>query len=215
MSNRHATFKKAYLFVLAFTGWFALTGQLYLIIYNRTTSIPATIVRYFSFFTILTNLLVAVCATILLLNKKNRWFNFFTSFKTITAIAVYITVVGLVYNVILRFLWNPQGFQLLIDELLHSVIPVLFILFWVLFIPKAGLKAKDIWPWLLFPLVYVIYVLIRGAVTDLYPYPFIDVKDLGYNKVLINSGFLVIVFVVFSLLFVGIDKFFKKNPGFK
>ncbi len=210
MSNRHATFKKVYLFVLAFTGWFALAGQLYLIIHNRTTSIPGTIVRYLSFFTILTNLLVAVCSTILLINKKNNWFNFFSSSKTITAIAVYITVVGLVYNVILRFLWNPQGFQLLIDELLHSVMPLLFILFWILFIPRAGLKVKDILPWLLFPFVYVIYILIRGAFTGLYPYPFIDVKQLGYDKVLLNSSFLVIVFVIFSLLFVWMDKIFKK-----
>lgn len=210
MSNEPSKSKKIYLLVLVITGWFALIGQLYLIINNRVTSIPETIIRYLSFFTILTNLLVAVCSTIFLLNKRNGWFNFFSNLKTIAAIAVYITVVGLVYNVILRFLWNPKGFQLLIDELLHSVMPVLFILFWILFVPKAGLKVKDILPWLLYPFVYVIYILIRGAFTGLYPYPFIDVKELGYNKVLLNSGVLVIVFVVFSLLYVGMDRYGKK-----
>lgn len=201
--------RQIFIFVITITGWFALIAQLYLIILNRVTTVPGTIIRYFSFFTILTNILVALCCTVLLINKNKRWCKFFSNSKTITAITVYITVVGLVYNLILRFLWRPQGLQLLVDELLHSVIPVFFILFWVFFIPKAKLKAKDILPWLIYPFVYVVYILIRGALTGVYPYPFIDVKELGYNRVLLNSGVLVIVFIVFSLLYVGMDKFKK------
>ncbi|HEV8081648.1 MAG TPA: Pr6Pr family membrane protein [Chitinophagaceae bacterium] len=119
--------RQIFLFVITITGWFALIAQLYLIILNRVTTVPGTIIRYFSFFTILTNILVALCCTVLLINKNKRWYKFFSNSKTITAITVYITVVGLVYNLILRFLWRPQGLQLLVDELLHSVI--LFFLF--------------------------------------------------------------------------------------
>ncbi len=53
--------------ILALFGWFALLSQFYLIIEGRVVPVPETIIRYFSFFTILTNLLVAVCATVLLL----------------------------------------------------------------------------------------------------------------------------------------------------
>ncbi len=201
--------RRVYLIILSIVAWFALIGQLYLIILNRNTSVVVTLVRYISFFTILTNLLVALCSTILLRDKNNE-VNFFSRLKTITAIAVYITVVGLVYNLVLRFLWQPQGLQLVVDELLHTVVPVLFILFWLLFVPKAGLKAKDILPWLLYPFVYVIYILIRGAMTGEYPYPFIDVVQLGYSKVFLNSGMLVIVFLVFSWVYVGLDRFVKK-----
>ncbi len=201
--------RRVYLIILSMVAWFALIGQLYLIILNRNASVIVTLVRYISFFTILTNLLVALCSTILL-RKKNNEVNFFSRLKTITAIAVYITVVGLVYNLVLRFLWQPQGLQLIVDELLHTVVPVLFILFWLLFVPKAGLKAKDILPWLLYPFVYVIYILIRGAMTGEYPYPFIDVVQLGYSKVFLNSGMLVIVFLVFSWVYVGLDRFVKK-----
>lgn len=210
MNSRQSKFKNIYLFVLVLAGWFALIAQLYLIILNRVTGIPETIVRYFSFFTILTNILVAVCCTILLLNKRNRLFNFFSNPKAIAAITVYITVVGLVYNLILRFLWRPQGLQLLVDELLHTLIPTLFILFWLLFVPKAGLKIKDILPWLMYPFIYIIYILIRGAFSGFYPYPFIDVKTIGYNKVFLNSGILVIVFVIFSFLFLAIDRYGKR-----
>lgn len=204
---------KIFLFVIAIAGWFALAAQLYLIILNRVTSVPETIIRYFSFFTILTNILVTTCCTVLLLKRKSKLNNFYSNAKTLTAITVYITIVGLVYNLILRFLWKPEGLQFLVDELLHTVIPLSFIFFWVFFVPKAKLQWKDIFPWLLYPFGYIIYVLIRGAFSGFYPYPFIDVTKLGYNKVLLNSGMLVVVFVIFSLLYVGLDGYLKKQTA--
>ncbi|MEO8112424.1 MAG: Pr6Pr family membrane protein [Ginsengibacter sp.] len=213
MNNSSSVVKKIYLTVFAIAVWVALAGQLYLIIQNRTVSVISTIIRYISFFTILTNLLVALCVPTLLQKRNDNGMNFFSRRKTITAIAVYITIVGLVYNLVLRFLWQPQGLQLVVDELLHSVVPLLFVFYWLFFVPSAGLKAKDILPWLLYPLAYLIYTLIRGAITGLYPYPFIDVVQLGYNKVLFNSGVLVIVFVIFSLLFVWMDSLKRTNSS--
>ncbi len=135
---------------------------------------------------------------------------FFSKSTTGTAIAVYITIVGIVYNIILRFIWNPQGLQMVVDESLHLIIPVLFILYWLIFAPKAGLRWKNVFPWLIFPLVYILLILIRGALSGFYPYPFIDVKTLGYNKVLLNSGGLCIAFLLLSLLFVAIAKMMSR-----
>ena len=122
--------QKTFLIILAVCGWFALIAQFYLIMVNRVASIPETIIRYFSFFTILTNLIVAVCCTVILLKPSSSTGKFFSRPTILTAIVVYITVVGIVYNTVLRFLWNPQGLQLIVDELLHSVIPLLFIILW-------------------------------------------------------------------------------------
>ncbi|MEO6187639.1 MAG: Pr6Pr family membrane protein [Ginsengibacter sp.] len=204
MNSRKVSFSKIFLLLISLSGCFALIAQFYLIIANRTASVAETVTRYFSFFTILTNLLVIICSTILFFGKDRSKNTFFYRPQTIAAIAVYITVVGLVYNLILRFLWQPQGLQFVVDELLHTIIPILFILFWLLFVPKSGLRLKDIFPWLLYPFFYIIYILIRGAFSGFYPYPFINVNELGYNKVFLNSGILVAVFVVFSLLFVVI-----------
>src|SRR4051812_38806133 len=104
--------------------------------------------------------------------------------------AVYITVVGLVYNLILRQLWKPAGLQFVDDELLHSVIPFLFILYWLMFVPKSELKWKDVLFWLIYPLIYLICILIRGALSGFYPYPFINTDDIGYYETFINSGIL-------------------------
>lgn len=196
-----------FLAVTALLGWFALAAQLYLIIENRVVSVAETVIRYFSFFTILTNIIVAYCASVLFLNRNSKPVSFFNKPATITAITVYIIVVGIVYNAILRFLWQPQGLQYIVDELLHTVIPLLFLLFWILYAPKYSLKYKQAFAWLIYPLVYVIYTAIHGAITDYYPYPFINVAELGYKKVLINTGGLMIVFLGLSLFFIAIARF--------
>ena len=203
--------QKTFLVILFITGWFALAAQFYLIIENRVASVAETVIRYFSFFTILTNILVAVCCTFLLFKPTSGGGNFFLRATTLTAITMYITIVGIVYNTILRFLWKPEGLQLIVDELLHSVIPVLFIVTWFLFTRKAVLKWKDIFPWLVYPLIYIVYVLLRGALSGFYPYPFINVSEHGYNKVLINSVGLLFGFLFISLLFIGIGKLRSKS----
>jgi hypothetical protein len=197
--------------IIAIVGWFAVFLQLYLIILNRAASLPETIVRFFSFFTIQTNILVAICFTFLWLKPKSKWGLFFSKPKNTTAITLYITIVGLVYNAILRFLWAPTGSQKVADELLHSVIPILVLLYWILFVPKKALEFKNIFPWLIFPTVYLVYTLIRGAFFSFYPYPFVDVILLGYNSVLLNSFFMLLAFLFLGTLFIGIGKLRSRN----
>lgn len=204
---------RAYITIGAVLAWFAVVLQLYIIIGNRVRTIFETIIQFFSYFTILTNILVAVCFTMLLLQSASTRKNFFTKPKVLTAVTVYITIVGLVYNIILRYLWKPEGMQLIADELLHSVNPVIFVLFWLIFVPKKALQWRDAFPWLVYPFVYCIYILIRGALSGLYPYPFIDVNNLGYNNVLINIGLLFMAFLLISLLFVAVGKFMSRAPG--
>ena len=204
-------FKKTFLIILFIAGWFALAAQFYLIIVNRVAPISETIARYFSFFTILTNLIVVGCCSFLLLKPTSKAGNFFSKATTLTAVAVYISVVAIVYNSILRFLWKPEGLQLVVDELLHSIIPVLFIVMWFLSTRNGVLKWKSIYAWLIYPLVYIICILIHGAISGFYPYPFINVTEHGYKKVLINCLGLLFVFLFLSLLFVAIEKLRSKT----
>ncbi|HEY5406898.1 MAG TPA: Pr6Pr family membrane protein [Ginsengibacter sp.] len=201
---------KLLLTVISLLGWFALIVQFYLIISNRVTSIPETIIRYFSFFTILTNLIVAICCTNLLTEGNSGMKIFFGKQTTLTAITVYITIVGLVYNLILRFLWKPEGLQWIVDELLHSVIPLLFIAFWLLFVAKGKLLWKSVLAWLLYPLIYLVFVLLRGIPSSFYPYPFIDVDKIGYYQTAINSSGMLLAFLAVSILFLIANRF-KKN----
>ncbi len=200
--------RQVYLAIIAILGWFALALQFYLIIKNRVVPVPETIIRYFSYFTLLTNILVALYCSYVLLKPDSRLGKFFSRSGVVTAIALYITVVGIVYNTILRHLWNPKGLEMIADELLHLVIPILFLFYWLLFTAKGSLKWNT-FPWLIYPLVYFIWILIFGALSGFYPYPFINVTELGYNKVILHSGILTVAFLILSLLFVTIDRLMK------
>jgi hypothetical protein len=190
----------------AIIGWLAVTGQFCLIILNRTATIPETVVRFFGYFTILTNILVALSFTALLLRPGSAWRRFFLRPGVMTAIAVYIAIVGIVYNLVLRALWKPEGMQRLVDELLHTVIPLLYVVFWFVYVSSHALPWKSISSWLIFPFVYFLYVLFRGALSGFYPYPFLNVPEHGYGAVLLNSLYIMCAFVLFSVVFISIGK---------
>ncbi|SJZ39727.1 hypothetical protein SAMN04488128_10138 [Chitinophaga eiseniae] len=190
--------------ILSLLGWFALIAQYYLMLLNGKLSPGELTIRYFSYFTILTNLLVAVSNTVLWLYPASR---FFSRAGTQTALTVYILIVGIIYNAVLRWLWQPQGLQRAVDELLHSVIPVMSLLYWILFTARRRLEWKQCWPWLLYPLVYFVYVLVRGAAAGFYPYPFIDVTRIGITQALINAVGIAGIFLLLSLLFISVSRY--------
>jgi hypothetical protein len=203
--------KQLYLAIGAVIGWYSVVTQFYLQLVNRLTPVPEAVIRFFSYFTVITNILVAFCFTILLLNAKSDWGKFFSRPKVLTAVTVYISFVGIAYNILLRHLWNPEGLQLVVDELLHSFNPILVILYWLIFVPKAELRWKNTLPWTIYPIVYLFVVLIRGALSGFYPYPFINVNEHGYNNVLLNGVGLITVFLLLSLLFVAIGKIMNRT----
>jgi hypothetical protein len=186
---------RIYMTVAALLGWLALTLQLYLSIVGAPPgdAIAATIITYFSFFTILTNLIVTLTFTFAGWMPKSKLGAFFSQPRVQAAVAVYIMVVGVTYSLLLRHLWNPRGAQKVADVLLHDGVPAIYTVYWLIFAAKKGLRWKDSIPWLAYPGIYLIYVLLRGAFLGTYPYPFIDVSQLGYPRMLVNAaGFLVI-----------------------
>ncbi|TDH27053.1 hypothetical protein EXU57_09655 [Segetibacter sp. 3557_3] len=198
----------------AILGWLAVLLQFILMLQNSPASNGEAVVRFFSFFTILSNTLATVCYTKAALEKAGST-SFFTAPRTISAITVYILIVGIVYNLVLRFLWAPTGLQKIVDELLHSVNPALFLLFWIQYVPKQVLRWKDAFSWLLFPLAYIVFVLVRGSFSGYYPYPFINVRKLGFERTMMNSFYLFIAFLVLSLLLVGVAKLIAGRSAVK
>jgi len=211
MEGKYLKGSKVFLITGVLLGWFALLAQLYLIIVNNAAPVIEAVVRYFSFFTILTNIIAALCLSKLLLNANKDDHSFLTRPDTLAAVTVYISVVGIVYNLILRFTWQPQGLQFFVDELLHAVLPILFISYWLLFVPKNTLKWSASLLWLIYPFFYLLFILLRGSCSGFYPYPFVDVNKLGYNKVLLNSFYLLIVFLMLSLLLIGSGKLIQNH----
>jgi hypothetical protein len=200
--------KKPLAIIIFLSGWFAIIAQYVLIVENSTTSVTETTIRFFSYFTILTNLLVALYFSVQLFksfasNKLNKP-------GVLTALTVYITIVGLVYQFVLRPLWAPQGLQKIVDELLHSAIPLLVIIYWYFNENKLAVSYKQIPKWFIYPVVYLVYVLLRGNASGFYPYPFIDVAAIGIQKALMNAFFLLLFFTGLSALFIAANNTLKR-----
>ena len=200
--------------VAAVLGWAGLSIQLYLIFYSRWTlaaSLLGGLVSFFSYFTVLSNTLVATVLTCELTSRESAARRWFLQPWVSSGIAVSIAVVGLAYSLLLRHLWHPEGWQLLADELLHDIMPLLFLVYWWCCVPKGTLRLGHIALWVMYPLVYFAYALLRGHLLAAYPYPFIDVSTLGYPQVFLNAAGILAGFVVIALLVVGLDRWRKPS----
>jgi hypothetical protein len=202
---------KYYRIGAAAMAWFALILQYYLTVTKPDAPFIEATVRYFSFFTILTNVLVALALTLPWLSPDTRLGHFFTRPSVRTAILTYIIIVAVIYHYLLAKLWNPRGWELVADTIEHVVTPALYVIDWVLLVPKGTVKWRSAFIWLVFPLVYAVYCMIHGAVTGFYPYPFINVSNLGYDRVLINMAVLVLVFLGLGLGLIGVDRRLGNN----
>lgn len=206
--------QRYYTLAAACLGWAGLAIQLYLIFLGRwadQASLLGGLVRFFSFFTVLSNTLVAVALSCALSGRDSAGHRFFRHPAVCAGIVVSIALVGIAYNVLLRHLWQPQGWQWIADELLHDVMPLLFAVYWWLYVPKGMLRLKHVALWMLYPVVYFGYVLLRGDVIGDYMYPFIDIGTIGYTSAFINAAGVLLGFVVIGLVILGIDGFMARR----
>jgi hypothetical protein len=201
---------------VAALAWFALTVQVWLTIGNPA-NLPGTLAQrfndLFSFFTVLSNLAVALTLTILVLAPQSMLGRRLARPSFFTGLAVAIVLVSLGYELLLRGIWKPQGWTLVADTLFHDIVPLGFLALWVAFVPKGHLNARDLPAWLIYPGVYLGYVLVRGALTQRYPYPFLDVVGLGMGRTLFNASVLAVAIAVLGGLFLGADRWLARRGG--
>jgi len=142
------------------------------------------------------------------------------------AFVMMISVTMVVYHFILL----SAGFEMVAaaaivhtvpDILVHYVTPSLFILDWLLFDEKNRVRWFDPLLWLALPFAYVVFIMFRaeigGEIPYLYsrfPYPFLDIDNLGLSMVLIINSAMMIGFIVLGYVIFAIDKItslFKKT----
>ena len=158
--------------------------------------LPTVFVNFFSFFTILSNVLAAAALAIggiwALANRRTaspepRWFAVF-----LVCASTYAIVTGVVYNTLLRGIELPQGSTVpWSNEVLHVVVPLIMLLD-LLFAPRRrALRWSAVGIAAIFPIVWVAYTLIRANLVISpstgepwwYPYPFLNPHRYGYGGV--------------------------------
>lgn len=198
--------KKGIILAITIIGWITLSIRLYLRITEYNFSAVESTIQFFSYFTILTNLFVTIYCTNQLLKPNEKNTSILNKPETLTALMVFILIVGLVYHIALKPIWNPEGMQMILSEICHTFIPLGAFILWIISDNKKTIELKMLLKWLLYPIIYIVFVLIRGNYANFYPYPFLDVQTLGIGKVLVNSLFLLIVMIIFLILFYFIGK---------
>ncbi|HEY2623850.1 MAG TPA: Pr6Pr family membrane protein [Dyella sp.] len=196
----------------ALLGWFGLALQFWMSI-RLTSGFLAGLWLFLGFYTILSNLLVAASLTAVAMGPRGTVSRFFVRPGVQTALAMSITIVGLIYNVMLRGLWHPEGWQLLADVIVHDVMPVLYLIYWWLAVSKRELRWHQVLVWQSYPAAYFLYVLLRGLADGWYPYPFLDVKTLGYAQVVIDACFVLLAFIAVGLVLVGLGRWQARRRG--
>jgi hypothetical protein len=200
--------------VAALIGFTAIALQYWLVMTGDTGPDPLNrTINFFSYFTILTNLLVALALLTPAIAPRSGIGSFFRRADARTALAAYILVVGIIYHLILRDLWAPEGLAWYVDMTLHYVMPALYLIDWLFFSVKADVTWAVGRKALFYPIAYMAWTLVHGEATKFYPYPFVDVSELGLQQVLIHGAGLLVVFAVLSLAFAAIAKGIVRMAG--
>lgn len=128
------------------------------------------------------------------------------------AAVTYIIVVGTIYHTLLAAGRNLHGAAWGLDNLLHSVVPVAWPLWWLAFAPRGALGWRHVVPAMVFPLAYAAVALGRGAVTHKYAYFFLNADTYGWPRVLGNSIGLALFFGGLMALLVLVDRWRAGAP---
>ncbi|MET0249332.1 MAG: Pr6Pr family membrane protein [Sphingobium sp.] len=164
------------------------------------TGAPASALWTLSrFFTIWTNLLVALVFAVIALGRR-------VPARIIGGLLLSILLVGIVYGLLLHGLQVHAGAGIVANALLHQVTPIAVPLWWMLFAVKGDLRRADPWLWALYPLAYFAVALVRGAMEGRYPYFFLDIARFGAGQVALNALLIGLCFVAAGYALLWLDR---------
>jgi hypothetical protein len=162
---------------------------------------PTRVIRFLSYFTIQSNILVALTASMLAIDPRRDG----RLFRVLRLDALFgIAITGIVYAVLLAPQHDPHGVNALTNAGLHYVTPIMSVLGWLAFGPRPRISENALLLALVWPALYIAYTLAHGAASTWYPYPFIDAARLGYATTLRNGvGMVVLMAGVATIYRVG------------
>jgi len=191
--------------LVAIVCWAGLAVQ-FSVTYGQQQDVLVSLWIIARFFTIITNLILAVTMTLVATGRR-------VPPNTLGGVTLAILLVGAVYWLLLQGLHTLTGPAAFADLLLHKVSPVLMALWWLLFAPRAKLRWSAPIRWSAYPVAYLLYALARGQFDHKYPYPFLDVGKIGWIQTAINVAGIALGFILAGFLLVWIDRWRPLGSG--
>jgi hypothetical protein len=160
--------------------------------------------NFFGYFTIQSNIIIAVAFAVTLVAAARRKRADLGVSLLRGAATVYIATTGIVYNTLLTNVDVSANVQWS-NDILHKVIPAYAVLDWLLFSDRSKLLLRHVWWFLVYPAVWTIVVLVRGATDGWVPYPFLN-PDLGYGVVALYCLGVAVSIVLMGILVIGMSR---------
>lgn len=158
-----------------------------------------TAINFFSYFTILSNLAAMVVLGALAARPVLVGHRQFALARG--AVTVYMTITGIVYNLLLAPAAADVSTQLAwVNSIVHVVAPIIVVIDW--FVDRSPVRPTlgQAAGWLIFPAVWLVYTMIRGPLADWYPYPFLDPDDNSVAAIAVTCCGILAAFVAVALI---------------
>ncbi len=174
----------------------AVGVQLALSLRRETFSVP----NFFSFFTIESNLIAAfaffVTGVAALRSAGREQFAMLRGLATLS-----MTMTGVIYFLLLRELEASLQTPIpWVNMVLHYVMPLAVLADWFIDPPSRRVRFGESLRWVLFPAAYVFYSLLRGALVNWYPYPFLNPDEQGYARIAVTCAVMLVAVVGLAAL---------------
>ncbi|MGW5190825.1 Pr6Pr family membrane protein [Kribbella sp. NPDC004138] len=170
---------------------------------------PERLFNVFAYFTIQSNLLLGGTVLVLALwPDRIRG----AVFKTLRLNGVLcIAVTGIVYHAVLAGLDELSGWAWVSNFLLHTAAPIAGVLGWLLFGPRGQTDWRIVGWSIVYPLLWLAFTLIRGEFVHFYPYPFVNVDEHGYGRVLLNCLLVAVLFLALAAGATTLDRRLRRK----
>jgi len=170
---------------------------------------PERVFNVFAYFTIQSNLLLGGTALVLALQPGRRGGVLFNTLRLNGVLCIAVT--GIVAHAVLAGLVDLHGWAAVADFLVHTAAPIVGVLGWLLFGPR-GLTSWRVVGWsIVFPLLWLVFTLVRGAFVGFYPYPFVNVDEHGYGRVLLNCLLVAVLFLALAAGATTLDRRLRRK----
>jgi hypothetical protein len=170
---------------------------------DTNASLGVRLVRFFSYFTVESNLLVMFVSAALAINPERDG----RGWRVLQLDALLgIVITGLVFDLVLAKIVHLSGLAYVVTVCFHYISPWMMLLGWLAFGPRPRITWATVGWAFAWPLLWIGYTLAHGAATGWYPYPFLNPVTLGYHVALRNTVVVVLVAAIMAMAFKALDR---------
>jgi hypothetical protein len=170
---------------------------------------PERVFNVFAYFTIQSNLLLGGTALVLALQPGRTGGVLFNTLRLNGVLCIAVT--GIVAHAVLAGLVDLHGWAAVADFLVHTAAPIVGVLGWLLFGPRGLVDWRVVGWSIVFPLLWLVFTLVRGAFVGFYPYPFVNVDEHGYGRVLLNCLLVAVLFLALAAGATTLDRRLRRK----